>query len=71
MMGVPGWLSWLSVQVLVLAQVMISGSWDGRSLKQNLLQALSPSAPTHPHPKNQQVNINLGMVFNLIPHKNL
>ena len=26
--GVPGWLSWLSNWLLILAQVMISGSWD-------------------------------------------
>ena len=25
---VPGWLSWLSVQLLILSQVRISGSWD-------------------------------------------
>ena len=27
--AVPGWLSWLSVWLLVLAQVMILGLWDG------------------------------------------
>ena len=27
--GAPGWLSQLSVQLLILVQVMISGSWDG------------------------------------------
>ena len=27
-MGAPGWLSWLSVWLLISAQVMISGSWD-------------------------------------------
>ena len=27
--GVPGWLHGLSIQLLTLAQVMISGSWDG------------------------------------------
>ena len=25
---VPGWCRWLSIGLLVLAQVMISGSWD-------------------------------------------
>ena len=28
-MGAPGWLSRLTIQTLVLALVMISGSWDG------------------------------------------
>ena len=27
--GAPGWLSQLSIALLFLAQVMISGSWDG------------------------------------------
>ena len=27
--GTPEWLSWLSVPLLILVQVMISGSWDG------------------------------------------
>lgn len=27
--GVPGWLSRLSIQLLVSPQVVISGSWDG------------------------------------------
>jgi len=26
--GAPGWLSWLSVRLLILVQVVISGSWD-------------------------------------------
>ena len=26
--GAPGWLSWLSVRVLILARVMIPGLWD-------------------------------------------
>ena len=26
--GAPGWLSWFSVQLLISAQVMISGAWD-------------------------------------------
>ena len=28
MIGAPGWPSWLSVQLLILAQVMILGLWD-------------------------------------------
>ena len=28
MSGAPRWLNWLRFQLLVLAQVMISGSWD-------------------------------------------
>ena len=28
-LGAPGWLSQLSGQLLISAQVMISGSWDG------------------------------------------
>ena len=27
--GAPGWLSWLSIQLLISVQVMISPSWDG------------------------------------------
>ena len=34
-LGAPGWLSWVSVQLLILAQVMISGSCD-RALHQAL-----------------------------------
>ena len=30
-LGVPGWLSQLSVQLLIVAQVMIRGVWDGAS----------------------------------------
>ena len=26
--GMPGWLSWLSIQLFILAQVMIPESWD-------------------------------------------
>jgi len=35
----PGWYSWLSVQLLVSAQVMISGPMD---VVQSLLEILSP-----------------------------
>ena len=27
-LGAPGWFSWLSIWLLILAQVMIPGSWD-------------------------------------------
>ena len=27
-LGAPGWLSQVSIQLLILAQVMIPGSWD-------------------------------------------
>ena len=30
-LGAPGWFSQLSCQILILAEVMISGSWDGAS----------------------------------------
>ena len=28
-MRAPGWLSWLNIRLLIMGQVMISGSWDG------------------------------------------
>ena len=46
MRGLRGWLSWLSVQLLISAQVMIPESWD-QVPELNLLEilSLSPSAP--------------------------
>ena len=50
--GAPGWLNWLGICLSILAQVMISRSWDGAlhqalhsvgSLLGDLLS--SPSAP--------------------------
>ena len=45
--GVRGWLSQLSIQLLILAQVMISGSWDPilLSMEPALRFCLSPSVP--------------------------
>ena len=28
-LGIPGWLSQFSIQLLISVQVIISGSWDG------------------------------------------
>ena len=53
--GAPGWLSWLSVWLLILAQDMIPGSWD-RALRQaprweySLLKTLSLSLSLCPLP---------------------
>ena len=49
--GAPGWLSQVSIQILILAQVMISGSWDEASASEGLLEILlpSPSAPPPAH----------------------
>ena len=42
--GAPGWDSWLSVRLLVSAQVMVLGSQDrARCSVQSLLEILSPS----------------------------
>ena len=51
--GVPGWLSWMSVGLLVSAEVMISGSWDGARPQAwcsagSLLKFLSPSPSAPP-----------------------
>ena len=54
---VPGWLSWLSVQLLVLAQIMVLGLWDqalpcdapaedGGYLSFSLPSTLPPYLPT-------------------------
>ena len=48
--GVPGWHSWLSVQLLVSAQVMVSGSGDqalhwALHSSWSLLKMFSPPAP--------------------------
>ena len=53
LLGVPGWLSWLSVLLLILAQIMISGRCDGAphwatSWEGNLLKI--PSLPLPPLP---------------------
>ena len=48
-LGEPGWLSTLSVQLLILAQIMMPGSWDGaphwalRRVWLLLKDSLSPS----------------------------
>ena len=48
--GGPGWLSWLSIRLLVSAQVMISGSCDWALHQapcsvESLLEVLSPPLP--------------------------
>ena len=48
----PGWCSWLSVRLLVLAQAMISESWDWAPCRVGLCgesawDSFSPSAPPH------------------------
>lgn len=49
--GVAGWLGWLSIQLLILAHIIISGSWD-QALpwaphSGSLLLSLFPSSPPH------------------------
>ena len=57
-LGAPGWFSWLSVQVLMWAQVVISGSWDRAPhrvhcsvgcLREDSLPHPSVPPPTHTH----------------------
>ena len=52
-MGTSGWCSWLSIQLLVLAQVVISWSWYqawhwALCSVWSLLEILSPSPSAHP-----------------------
>ena len=46
--GVPGCLSQLSTQLLISAQVMISGLWDQAPSLAHARVSLSPSAPPSP-----------------------
>ena len=39
--GAPGWLNQLSIQLLISAQVMISGSWDQAQRRAPMLSAES------------------------------
>ena len=48
--GAPGWLSWISIRLLISAQVIISGSWDlalcqAPHSARSLLDILSLSLP--------------------------
>ena len=50
--GAPGWLSWLNVWLLILAQVMISQTWDqaprwALHCVWTLIKILSPSPHLH------------------------
>ena len=68
--GTPGWLSWLSVQLLISTQVMIPGSWDlapgwAPSWACTLLKILSPSL--YPPPS---LSFSLSLSLSLSQNKN-
>ena len=58
-MGAPGYLSWFSVWLLILAQVMIPGSWDRDPHRAHaLLRILSlplPLSPAHTLSLNKKI----------------
>lgn len=47
--GAPGWLSQLSSQLLILAQALISGSWDQAVLSGESASGFSLSLSLFPH----------------------